>query len=103
MENLDLREILKDVPKGTKLYSPIIGDVYFENIKSIKCSYAITCSNKSIGFLHFTKDGKYYHLSNGECLLFPSKEQRDWSKFELPCQFKLGDVIYHTYFLNRDT
>lgn len=93
MEILDLTKILKDVPKGTRLYSPIIGDVYFENIKSIKCSYAITCSNKSIGFLHFTKDGKYYNLSNGECLLFPSKYQRDWSKFKLPCQFKLGDVL----------
>ena len=68
-ENLNLVEILKDCPKGTKLYSMIHGDV------EVKVS----------DFLieHYTKDGRVFADYLGECVLFPSKEQRDWSKFKL--------------------
>lgn len=93
MENLDLTKILKDVPKGTKLYSTIYGDIYFDYIEYNNI-YPIKCYMNN--FTHqFTKEGKHYHDCNGECVLFPSKEQRDWNKFKLPCQFKLGDIIYH--------
>ena len=78
-ENLNLVEILKDCPEGTKLYSPIIGEVEFKHIKY--CEYPIvTCSKNGNRILSFTKDGLFF--LEGECImLFPSKEQRDWSKF----------------------
>lgn len=78
-ENLNLVEILKDCHEGTKLYSPIIGEVEFKRIKY--CEYPIvTCSKNGNRILSFTKEGLFF--SEGECImLFPSKEQRDWSKF----------------------
>ena len=78
-ENLNLVEILKDCPEGTKLYSPIIGEVEFKRIKY--CEYPIvTCSKNGNRILSFTKDGLFF--TEGECImLFPSKDQRDWSKF----------------------
>ena len=80
-ENLNLVEILKDCPEGTKLYSPIIGEVEFKRIKY--CEYPIvTCSKDGNRILSFTKEGLFF--SEGECImLFPSKDQRDWSKFKI--------------------
>ena len=83
-ENLNLVEILKDCPEGTKLYSPIIGEVVFKRIKD--CEYPeypiVTCSKNGNRILSFTKDGLFF--SEGECImLFPSKDQRDWSKFKI--------------------
>lgn len=80
-ENLNLVEILKDCPVGTKLYSPIIGEVEFKRIKY--CEYPIvTCSKNGNRILSFTKEGLFF--SEGECImLFPSKNQRDWSKFKI--------------------
>ena len=80
-ENLNLVEILKDCPEGTKLYSPIIGEVEFKRIKY--CEYPIvTCSKNGNRILSFTKEGLFF--SEGECImLFPSKDQRDWSKFKI--------------------
>ena len=82
-ENLNLVEILKDCPEGTKLYSPIIGEVEFKRIKY--CEYPIvTCSKNGNRILSFTKDGLFFPEGvQGECImLFPSKDQRDWSKFK---------------------
>lgn len=76
-ENIDLTKILKGYPKGTKLYSPFIGDVEFDSIVG-KFIYVTTIySNLEV----FDKQGKYGHY-DGECMLLPSKDQRDWSKFE---------------------
>lgn len=85
----DLIEILRNVPKGTKLYSTLHGDIYFDHI-DVTNIYSIKCYGNSSKFC-FTKDGKHYHNYDGECVLFPSKEQRDWSKFIKP--FQNGDVI----------
>ena len=79
-ENLNLVEILKDCPKGTKLYSPVFGEVEFESINDIIGPIIVTTNTGNAEY--FTADGKMYNYYNGECLLFPSKEQRDWSKFE---------------------
>ena len=80
-ENLNLVEILKDCPKGTKLYSPVWGEVYFEKILWGH-PYVIsinTCSgNKCL-----TKKGCYIIADDTECIIFPSKKQRDWSKFKI--------------------
>ena len=78
-ENLNLLEILKDCPEGTKLYSPVFGEVKFESINDIIGPIIVTTNTGNAEY--FTADGKMYNYYNGECLLFPSKEQRDWSKF----------------------
>ena len=112
-ENLNLVEILKDCPEGTKLYSPIIGEVEFKRIKY--CEYQIvTCSKNGNRILSFTKDGLFFPEGvQGECImLFPSKNQRDWSKFNVkkhrfdPKTFqpfdkvlvKRGDESYYVWF-----
>ena len=80
-ENLNLVDILKDCPKGTKLYSTMYGDVEFESINEDKSHPIIV----RIGEDHtecFSIDGKIYSFYDGECTLFPSREQRDWSKFD---------------------
>lgn len=79
-ENLNLVEILKDCPEGTKLYSPVFGEVEFESISDIIGPIVVTTNTGNAEC--FTADGKMYTYYNGECLLFPSKDQRDWSKFK---------------------
>ena len=82
-ENLNLIEILKDCPEGTKLYSPIYGDVGFIKVRLNSSSdypIEIRLSNDSADDL--TIDGRLFAEYNGECMLFPSREQRDWSKFK---------------------
>ena len=82
-EKIDLTKILKNCPVGTKLYSPIYGEIYFEEIRS-NGKYPIITITKSIYAATFTKEGFYYADEDGECILFPSKEQRDWNKFTAP-------------------
>ena len=81
-KNIDLTMILKDCPKGKKLYSPIFGEVDFQEIRSGDEYAIITTNNVYNPF--FTKEGLYYADTNGECTLFPSKDQRDWSQFSAP-------------------
>ena len=84
-ENLNLVEILKDCPKGTKLYTTTYGDVEFIRVNQNDDVYypiEIKLSDDSINSV--TTDGRLCEYYNGECVLFPSKEQRDWSKFTAP-------------------
>ena len=90
-ENLNLVEILKDCPKGTKLYSTVYGEVEFDEI-DINSSHPIVISHSG-KFERFVKDGRLLYDYNGECVLFPSREQRDWSKFKSTCEFKDGDIL----------
>ena len=80
-ENLNLVEILKDCHKGTKLYTTIYGEVELDKI-DIHSDYPIQVLFK-YGGDSFTKDGRRFFHCDGECILFPSKEQRDWSKFKV--------------------
>lgn len=87
--NINIAEILRDCPKGTKLYSPMFGEVklngFSKNRVSVSCTY-----NDGKDYLDtFSENGSYYpKFSQSECLLFPSSEMRDWTKF-----FKRGDVV----------
>ena len=81
---LNIVEILKDKPKGIKLYSPLFGDVHFSDINN---STTYVSHHNSI--VSFYKDASYFKLEEAEPLLFPSKEMRDWSKFA----WKKGDVL----------
>lgn len=95
-ENLNLVEILKDCPKGTKLYSPIYGDVELEELFQDKDKlYPIRVKLRDNALDDFTKDGRINADYDGECIIFPSREQRDWSKFKqlVKPKFKVGDKI----------
>lgn len=87
---INIVEILKDKPQGTKLYSSACGKCKLEEVddKSFKISFY----NSKFGFMnggegHLDKNGKLY--DDGECVVFPSKEMRDWRKFD----WKKGDVL----------
>ena len=91
MENkINIAEILRDVPKGTRLYSPLFGEVKFNGVTGEKVSVLSTYEEGREVFNYFSENGIYYsEYSQSECLLFPSSEMRDWTKF-----FKRGDVVY---------
>ena len=83
-ENLDLTKILKDCPRGFKLYTPLYGEVSFLKIDK-KDSVFIMVRVASFGTIWFTEEGHYFkNATDSECLLLPSKEMRDWSKFTAP-------------------
>ena len=87
---INIVEILKDKPQGTKLYSSACGKC---NLKEVDDkSFKISFYNSKFGFMnggegYLDKNGKLY--DDGECVVFPSKEMRDWSKFA----WKKGDVL----------
>lgn len=89
----NLISILKHCPEGTKLYSPIYGEVKFTRISIINTILCkATKSNGEITSVAFNRLGRISReFSNAECVLFPSKDQRDWDKFRIPT--KKGDVI----------
>ncbi len=86
---INIADILKDCPKGTKLYSPICG-----NCKLLKIynGLGFDVINDTYDVFNFSYDGRYN--LNGECCIFPSKEQRDWSKFQRP--FNDGDIVFYS-------
>ena len=87
-KDIDIYEILKDVPKGTEFYTPLCGNVGLSYLESNKeAGEAIWTENKN-GEYSFNKNGRW--MKGGEVLLLPSKEMRDWNKF-----FKKGDVLVH--------
>lgn len=87
---INIAKILKDKPQGTKLYSSACGKCELKEAddKSFKVSFY----SSKFGFMNggegtFDKNGNLY--DDGECIIFPSKEMRDWSKFA----WKKGDVL----------
>ena len=85
-ENIDLTKILKGCPKGTKLYSTIHGEVSLITNNSISQNYPIAVRLNDKTVENFTSEGKLLNRFDGECILFPSKEQKDWNKFKAPCK-----------------
>ena len=84
-ENIDLTKILKDCPEGTEFYHAAYGRVYFICI-DLNRTYPIrlSFSQEISDDVGVTSKGLINNNHNGECLLFPSKDQRDWSKFTAP-------------------
>lgn len=86
-KDIDIYEILKGEEYGTELYTPKCGRVWHSGMANDKDSAKAIWTEDEAGREHFfDKNGKIY--KEGEVLLFPSKEMRDWSKF-----FKKGDVL----------
>ena len=79
---MSLVEILKNCPKGMKLYSPIYGEVEFVELSVVTGSIGCKTNGCTV---YFHSDGTYY--KGGECMLFPSKEQRDWNDFMIPLTY----------------
>ena len=89
-EKINIAKILKDKPRGTKLCSSACGKCELKEAddKIFKVSFYSSKSGFMIGGEDtFDKNGKLY--DDGECVVFPSKEMRDWSKFA----WKKGDVL----------
>lgn len=87
-ENLDLTKILKGCPKGTKFHSKCFGELTFDCIINDRiCLKDYSKFNRI-----YEKNGKYVYCDEtAEIDLLPSKDQRDWSKWQRP--FKDGDVV----------
>lgn len=82
-QKLNLCEILRDCPNGTKLYSTVLGYVIFQGIvEGVVYPIVVSCENGVTET--FTADGKMFIDFDGECTLFPSKEQRSWADFIVP-------------------
>lgn len=82
MGAINILEILKNVPFGTKLYSPLLGECTFNDLNLCDRYIVISAANNSL--YHFTEFGRYAFLSHfpdAECVLFPSKENHDWMQF----------------------
>ena len=87
---INIAKILMDKPQGTKLYSSACGKCELKEAddKSFKVSFY----SSKFGFMNggegtFDKNGNLY--DDGECIIFPSKEMRNWYKFD----WKKGDVL----------
>lgn len=87
-KDFDIYEILKGMPDGTPLYTPMCGNVEFRYLQDNKEAVEAIITNTNDGSEYsFDKHGKW--MKGGEALLFPSKEMRDWRKFA----WKKGDVL----------
>ena len=85
---LNIAEILKNKPKGTKLYTDTFGELSIENVYTGN-EFGITLLCKDGDDLSFYNDGRY--STYGEPILVPSREMREWSKFA----WKKGDVLVY--------
>lgn len=88
-DNINIAEILKDCPKGMKLYSPLFGEV--ELFISESGGIAVySKDNDGDNILNtFTENGMFYsEYPQSQCLIFPSLDMRDWKRF-----FKRGDIV----------
>lgn len=83
-KEINIAKILKNVPIGTKLYSPLFGDVFLKYIGEIFIT--VRHHGKTANFYH---NSRLYDYEGTEPMLFPSREMRDWSKFT----YKKGDVL----------
>lgn len=91
MENkINIAEILRDIPKGTRLYSPLFGECNLDEVcTSDRKTYPIILLTSADTLVGFTKNGHYVDgFEDAECSLFPSAKMRCWDKF-----FKRGDVV----------
>lgn len=91
---INVAEKLKGCPKGTKLYSPLFGEVEFVRIEIGSIIVKVLDNGIPYSNVTFTAEGKLYNIEQSECLLFPSKDNRDWNKFNLPANtFKPFDKV----------
>ena len=108
---MNLIPILEKLPKDYKLWSPICGYCSILKISEFKndTNPIIVISDNNY-VLRFTKEGKSFDEKDAKCLLFPSKEERDWKKFndKVFSPFKIerikGEKYYYleSFFINEE-
>lgn len=74
---INIAKILRNKPHDVKLYSPIFGDCTYCYIHNESNDI---CVKRQYNVMSYFNSKGLYHTA-GECLLFPSKEMRDWEKF----------------------
>lgn len=82
-ENIDLTKILENCPKRTEFWSDDYGIVRFDSI-FIGADTPIRVTRPDEYYSHYTKEGWHCKEMPGSCLLWPSRDCRDWSKFTAP-------------------
>ena len=82
-ENIDLTKILKDCPEGTEFWSDNYGKVWFKCI-NMGIELPVTVRRNDGYNAYYTEEGWYSSDFPASCLLWPSKDCRDWSKFTAP-------------------
>lgn len=97
-DKINIAEILRNMPKGTKLYSPLFGKCELVDVCTdgygdfIRIEHDPHDANKKV-YKSFSSNGRYFEfLKDTECLLFPSAKMRCWDKF-----FKRGDIVYNPH------
>lgn len=90
-QKLNLCEILKDCPKGEMFWSPVFGDVWFYDIDQLTKRVKVRTSG--VGSWYINADGTITidKVTSPEIMLYPSRKQRDWSKFTAPWLEKQGE------------
>lgn len=94
---MNVAQILLNAPKGTKLYSPLFGEVTLVKVDSssawkdtnVGIEVAIVNRDTTRAFLN---DGRYYDYKDSECLLFPSKDMRNWAYVEFRKELSEGTI-----------
>ena len=83
-QKLNLCEILRDCPKGEMFWSPVFGDVWFYDIDQYTKRVKVRTSG--VGSWYINADGTITidKVTSPEIMLYPSRKQRDWSKFTGP-------------------
>lgn len=94
---MDIAEILKNVPVGMKLYSPVCGEVEFVGVVDGKGEEGQIVSEikvkKGSMFFVFNSDGRYLEFPDAEMLLFPSKTTRNWVEFYYHFSLEEGEPV----------
>ena len=118
-DKLNIAEILEDAPTGTLLYSPIFGELAYigcyahvgQTYSIIVCQYPDAIGQGDSVSVEFDENGTYLNRGyssrrGGECMLFPSKENRDWSTFKVPKTYKhfepFQKILVAVDYLNGD-
>lgn len=84
MNDIDLTKILKDCPKGWKFYTTVWGDVEFDYlIEGSDYPIHIKTRNRNESYT-IRNSGRLSSAIDAECIIFPSKDQRDWRQFTAP-------------------
>ena len=85
---INIAAILKDKPQGTKLFSRICGAVELKKVIDVRKKKSIVVKELNSNNQHrFWHDGNFFRA--GQCVLQPSENMEDWSKFS----WKKGDVL----------
>lgn len=102
-QKINIAEILKDAPKGTKLWSPVYGTLYLLEIRyandgaegqhniNAQKDYAILCSfekYRNDNVIGFDPYGRLFRTEKAETMLFPFENNRKWERYTKPWEHK---------------